>query len=86
MQQTKKKRKKIKYCFEDFCKTVSKEDKQKFHESYSPLVEIIYSAESDEEILLKAREYDRNNSTDIFSQAVNFTIYCLACHRFDCTC
>lgn len=82
----KKKRKKIEYCYEDFCRTFSEEEKQHFHDTYSHLVKIIYSSESDEEILFKAREYDSLNSTEIFSQAVNFTIYCLACHRFDCTC
>ena len=86
LQKTKKKRKKIEYCFEDFCKSVSEQDKRNFLDLYSPLVDIIYSSENDEEILSKAREYDAVNSTDIFSKAVNFTIYCLACHRFDCIC
>ena len=85
-QKTKKKRKKIQFCFEDYCKTLPVEDKQNFLDIYSPLVRIIQSSESDEEILNKAKEFDSINNTDIFSQAVNFTIYCIACHRFDCIC
>ena len=82
----KKKRKKIRYCYEDYCKTVSDEERRLFDKKFKALIEIIYSSENDEEILARARDYDAGHNTDIFSEAINFTIYCLACHRVDCIC
>jgi hypothetical protein len=81
-----KKRRKIKFCYEDYCRTISDDTREKYNKTFKPLVEIILSAEHDEEILDQAKKYDLVNGTDIFSEAVNFTIYCIACHRVDCVC
>jgi len=82
----KKKRKKIKYCYEDFCKTITDKEREEYGEKFRVLIEIIYSANNDEEIMARAREYDEKHNTDLFAEAVNFKVWCLACHRVDCIC
>ncbi len=83
---TKKNRSKIKFCYEDYRKSVTAEEFDRFKEKFAPLVDIIMSAQHDAEVLERAKHFDADNGTDIFSEAVNFTIYCIACHRVDCTC
>lgn len=81
-----KKRSKIKYCYRDYCKTLSEDEHARYLQQYQPLVEIIMSAADDDEVLGRVRAYDEKNGTDLFAEAVNFTIYCIACHRVDCVC
>ena len=82
----KKKRNKIAYCYKDYCKTLSDQERQDYQEKVKPLLDIMASSEDDREIIAQAREYDRANGTDILSEAINLTVYCLACHRVDCIC
>ncbi|MFC1524530.1 hypothetical protein ACFL6N_07045 [Thermodesulfobacteriota bacterium] len=83
---SKKKRNKIGYCYKDFCRTLSDEERVNYQERIKPLVEIIYSSEEDTEIIARVREFDSANGTDLLSEAIRLTLYCLACHRVDCTC
>jgi hypothetical protein len=81
-----KKRKKIAFCFQDYCKTLTDAERTQYQESIRPLIDIIAESEDDDEIMQRAREYDAANNTDIFGEAVNLKTYCMACHRVDCTC
>ncbi|OGQ99222.1 MAG: hypothetical protein A2521_04450 [Deltaproteobacteria bacterium RIFOXYD12_FULL_57_12] len=83
---TRKKRNKIKFCLEDYISTLSAEEKWQYMKEIGPLEEIIYSSGDDEEIMLRAREFDAEHGTDTFSQAVNLVSYCIACHKFECNC
>ncbi len=82
----KKKRNKIAYCYKDYCTTLSDEERRDYQEKVGPLIAIIVSSQDDKEIIARAREFDAENSTDMVSEAINLTIYCVACHRVDCTC
>lgn len=81
-----KKRKKIQFSYEDYCRTIGDQERSEFQSQYRPLIEIIYAAGDDQEILERSREYDVLHHTDIFSLAIDFKTYCIACHRVDCVC
>jgi len=81
-----KKRKKIAFCFQDYCKTLTDAERAQYQESIRPLIDIIAESGDDDEIIQRAREHDAANNTDIFGEAVNLKTYCVACHRFDCNC
>jgi hypothetical protein len=81
-----KKRKKIAFCYRDYCKTLADTERAQYQESIAPLIDIIAESEDDDEIMQRAREYDAVNNTDIFGEAVNLKTYCVACHRVDCIC
>jgi hypothetical protein len=83
---TRKKRKKIAFCFQDYCTTLDDAERTRYREAIAPLVDIISDSDDDDEIMQRAREYDAANNTDIFGEAVNLKTYCMACHRVDCTC
>ena len=83
---TGKKRKKIAFCYQDYCQTLSGTERVQYQKSIQPLIEIIARSENDEEIMRRAREYDAAHNTDIFGAAVDLKTYCVACHRVDCIC
>ena len=82
----KKKRKKIEHCLKDYLTTLSGAEKTLYREEIAPLAEIIRGADDDEEIIAQARDFDAEHGTEIMEQAVKLTIYCIACHKFNCTC
>lgn len=79
-------RNKIRYCYEDYMKTVTDEERLEYQRKYAPLIEIIAKGENDKQIMAMAKEYDSNHSTEMFSEAVHLTVYCIACSKFDCDC
>jgi hypothetical protein len=81
-----KKRKKIAFCFQDYCKTLTDAERAQYQESIRPLIDIIAESKYDDEIMQRARQYDAEHNTDLFGEAVNLKTYCVACHRVDCTC
>lgn len=82
----KKKRNKIKYCFEDYRSRITESERREYEEKFKPLVEIILDANDDDEVLARVREHDTANGTDFISEAINYKIYCIVCHRVDCVC
>ena len=64
----------------------TEEQQQDYRQRFAPLVEIITTTEGDREIMARAREYDALHDTEMFAEAVHLTIYCIACHKFDCDC
>ncbi len=83
---TKKNRSKIKYCLNDYCKTISRDELENYIKKFKPLIDIINSSKNDADVMARAKQYDLEHQTDYLSEALNFTIYCIACHRVDCTC
>ena len=83
---TGKKRKKIAFCYQDYCQTLSNTERVQYQKNIQPLIDIIARSENDEEIMRRAREYDAAHNTDIFGAAVDLKTYCVACHRVDCIC
>ncbi|MCF6289942.1 MAG: hypothetical protein L3J03_02920 [Desulfobacterales bacterium] len=81
-----KKRNRIRACYKDYLKTLAEEEKDRYLRETVPLAGIINTSDGDVEVLARARAYDAEHGTDFFSLAVDFTIYCLACHRVDCIC
>ncbi len=81
-----KKRNKIRACYRDYLNTLAAEERERYSRQTVPLAEIINTSDGDVEVLARVREYDAEHGTDFFSLAVDFTIYCLACHRVDCIC
>ncbi len=81
-----RRRNKIKYSYDDYVKTLSGDAVSSFLERLAPLIAIIESAESDREILDQAKAYDAEHGTDMFGEAVQFTVYCIACSKFSCDC
>lgn len=79
-------RNKIKYSYDDYLKTLSAREAVALKERLAPLVAIIESAESDREIIEQAKIYDAEHGTDMFGEAVQFTVYCIACSKFACDC
>lgn len=82
----KKKRSKIKYCFEDYRSLISESERLEYEEKFRPLVAIILDSADDDEVLARVREYDAAHGTDFISEAINYKIYCIVCHRVDCVC
>lgn len=81
-----RKRNKIQYCYEDYMKNCSAEEKSAYQEQFAPLIEIIGRADGDKEVMAMAKEYDAENNTEMFAEAVHLTVYCIACSKFDCDC
>jgi len=81
-----KKRKKIAFCYADYCQTLSDAERAQYRKSIQPLIDIIAASADDDEILRRAQEYDAAHDTDMFGEAVNLKTYCVACHRVDCIC
>lgn len=81
-----KKRNRIRACYKDYLTTLAQEERERYLAETVPLGEIINSSNGDVEVLDRVRAYDAEHNTDFFSLAVDFTIYCLACHRVDCVC
>jgi hypothetical protein len=81
-----KKRKKIAFCYKDYCQTLTATERAQYQKNIQPLIDIIAASEDDHEIMRRAREYDAIHGTDIFGEAVNLKTYCVACHRVDCIC
>lgn len=86
MSTKKKSRKKIAFCFKDYLKTLPEKDSELYLSENQALAGIILTSANDDEVISTARKFDADHGTDLFAQAVKFTIYCIACHRFDCTC
>jgi len=83
---TGKKRKKIAFCYKDYCLTLSDAERTQYQQNIQPLIDIIATSADDHEIMQRAREYDAAHDTDLFGEAVNLKTYCVACHRVDCIC
>jgi len=79
-------RNKIKYCYEDYVKSLPAEEAASYQKSLAPLVVIMESANTDREILDQAKTYDAKHGTDMFGEAVHFKVYCIACSKFACDC
>lgn len=81
-----RKRNKISYCYHDYMKNVSAEEKSGYQQQFAPLIDIISRAEDDKEIMAMAKGHDSKNGTEMFAEAVRLTVYCIACSKFDCDC
>lgn len=81
-----RRRNKIQYCYEDYVKTLPMEKVAAYNESLAPLIAIMKNAATDREILDQSKAYDAEHGTDVFGSAVHFTVYCIACSKFDCDC
>lgn len=81
-----RRRSKIKYCYEDYVKTLPTEEVAAYNDGLSTLITIMENATTDREILDQAKAYDAEHGTDVFGQAVHFTAYCIACSKFECDC
>lgn len=79
-------RNKIRYCYEDYMKTVSDGERLAYQQKYGPLIDIITRAENDRQIMAMAKAYDGDHATEMFAEAVHLTVYCIACSKFDCDC
>ena len=82
----KKKRSKIRYCFEDYCKTITPEEKAQYRKQNAPFIDIVLSSADDDEIMQRVRAYDAEHQTEFLDEAIRFKIYCIACRRVDCIC
>lgn len=81
-----RKRNKIRYCYEDYIKNCTAEQKAGYRQQFAPLIEILSLAEDDREIMAMAKAYDSEHGTEMFAEAVHLTVYCIACGKFDCDC
>ncbi len=81
-----RKRTKIRYCYEDYMKTLSDEEITDYQQRFMPLINIIAEAEDDKAVMAMAKEYDTQHGSEIFAEAVHLTVYCIACSKFDCDC
>lgn len=81
-----RKRNKIRYCYEDYMKNISEEEKKDYRRRFAPLIDIISRADSDKEVMAMAKDYDAEQGTALFAEAVHLTVYCIACSKFDCDC
>lgn len=79
-------RDKIKFCLDDYLTTLSPEEHSNYLLDNTTLISIIHTGATDEKILSKAKKHDEDNGTDLFSEVIKYRIYCIACHKFDCTC
>lgn len=62
------------------------EEQARYQREFAPLIEIIHATEGDRQIMAAAKEYDAEHHTEMFAEAVHLTVYCIACHKFDCDC
>lgn len=81
-----RKRYKIKYCYEDHMNNISAEEKTAYQHNFSPLIDIISRADDDKTAMAMAKQYDSENGTEMFAEAVHLMVYCIACSKFDCDC
>lgn len=81
-----RKRNKIRFCYEDYMKNVSTEEKAVYQRQFGPLIDIISRADDDKEVMSMAKLYDSEHGTEMFTEAVHLTVYCIACSKFDCDC
>jgi hypothetical protein len=81
-----RKRRKIQYCYEDYMKNISAEEKAEYQSRFGPLIDIIERSDDDREVMTLSREFDQANGTKMFDEAVHLTVYCIACSKFDCDC
>lgn len=79
-------RKKIQYCYEAYMAHLPQEEKDEYQRKYAPLVTIIMEGKGDKDVLARAKEHDAEAGTELFAEAVHLTVYCIACHEFDCSC
>jgi hypothetical protein len=79
-------RDKIKFCLDDYLATLSQEERSGYLLKNTALIAIIHAGATDEKIMSEAKKYDEENNTDLFSEVITFRVYCIACHKFDCTC
>ncbi len=81
-----RKRNKIRYCYEDYMKNSREEENAMYQQQFAPLIEIISKAGDDKEVMALAKEYDNEHGTEMFTEAIRLTVYCIACSKFDCDC
>lgn len=81
-----RKRDKIKYCLDDYLAHLSSRERSEYLLSNTPMISIIHSGGTDEQIMSEARRYDEENDADLFSEVIKFRVYCIACHKIDCDC
>lgn len=79
-------RNKIKYSYEDYISTLSGDELTVCKKRLAPLISILEESENDREILSKMKAYDTEHGTDMFAEAIQFTVYCIACSKFACDC
>lgn len=79
-------RNKIHYCFNDYLEHCDEEERQRYQRCFAPLAAILTETEDDRQIIDQARRYDSEHGTEIFTEAVRLTAYCIACHKMDCDC
>jgi hypothetical protein len=76
----------LKYCMNDYLATLMPEERSQYLIHNTPLLALIYAADSDEKSMSEARKYDEENGTDLLAEVIRFRMYCMACHQIDCDC
>ncbi len=81
-----RKRDKIQYCLDDYLAHLSSQQRSEYLLNNTPMISIIHSGATDEQIMSETRRYDEENDTDLFAEVIKFRVYCIACHKIDCDC
>ncbi len=81
-----RRRNKIKFSYENFLTTLNESEQMSYRERFAPFISILSEVESDTEIMARAKAYDAEHDSDIFSEVVNMKIYCIACQKIECDC
>ncbi len=77
---------KIKFSYENYLTTLSESELNEYKERFAPLIAIINEVDGDPQIIARAKAYDAEHQTEIFAEAVNMKIYCIACQKVECDC
>jgi hypothetical protein len=83
---TRRRKDKIKFSYENFLTTLTESEKIEYNGKYADFITIMQETETDTEIMAKAKVWDEENGTDVFSEAVKMKIYCIACQKVECDC
>ncbi len=81
-----RKRDKIQYSLDDYLAHLSSGERSEYLLNNTPMISIIHSSGTDEQIMSEAKRYDEENDADLFSEVIKFRVYCIACHKIDCDC
>ncbi len=77
---------KIKFSFENFLTTLNESEQVDYLVRFAPLRAIMEEVDGDTEIMARAKAYDAEHGADIFAEAVNMKVYCIACQKVQCDC
>ncbi len=81
-----RRREKIKFSHENYLTTLTEKERREYCLRFSPLITIMSEVDGDKEIMARAKDYDENNGSDMFSEAVNMKKYCIPCQKVECDC